>query len=132
MEELGVFSLADAKQIHAKCIGGKLLEAKEHTQPRGKAGGGAILAVTPVGGIAARTDNTLPITFPSALCYKINADTGDYDTPAEEVEVCNMTNVPISAQSLIQAKKIGNRWFVDVDNCSGSNISLPTVTAPGP
>lgn len=94
-------------------------------------GGAAIMAVTPAGGIAARTDNTIPLTFPSATCFRLDGVTGNYASPAEEVTVYNMTNVVIAGQSLIQAKKIDGRWFVDVDNCGGAGLTLPTVTAPG-
>lgn len=91
------------------------------------ASGGTLLAVTPVGGIPARTDNTLPITFPSATCNKIDPSTGNYFSPNQTVVVYNMVNLAVNAQSLIQAKKIGDKWFVDVDNCDNNVlIALPT------
>lgn len=95
-------------------------------------GGDALIAVTPSGGIAAMTDTTPPFAFTHATCYRVNPDSGEYIDPVEEVEIYNMVDVAIAGSVLIQAKKIGSRWFVDVDNCSGSSVDLPELAEPPP
>jgi hypothetical protein len=101
-----------------------LLRPKPTSWVQNSTGGGdAILAVTPVGGIAAMTDATLPIVFTSATCNKINPATGDYYSPNEPIVIYNMVNIAIPATVLIQAKKIGERYFVDVAACGSSTIS---------
>lgn len=98
----------------------------------GKGGGDAILAVTPTGGIAAMTDTTFPLAFTSATCFRVDPDTGEYFDPTEEVIIYNMVSVAIAGEVLIQAKKIGTRWFVDVDNCASSTVDLPETAEPPP
>jgi len=83
-------------------------------------GGDAKLAVTPSGGIAAMTTDTAPYTFPSEVCDLVDefgALTGATET------IYNMVMMGITGDALIQLKKIGTRYFVDVDNCPASVIS---------
>lgn len=82
-------------------------------------GSDAILFKTRTGGIAARTTTTLPHTFPSATVDLIDPDTGDVYSPNREETVYNMTNIAIAhvANRPRQGKKIGSRYFVDVDDC---------------
>jgi hypothetical protein len=81
-------------------------------------GGSAILAITPVGGIAGRATGSVPHTFPSATCDLIDASTGDYYDPNETEVIYNSTSITIDADHIIQAKMINGRYFVDVDDCS--------------
>lgn len=83
-------------------------------------GGDAKLAVTPSGGIAAMTTDTAPYTFPSEVCDLVD-EFGDLTGFTETIY--NMVMMGITGDSLIQLKKIGTRYFVDVDNCPASVIS---------
>lgn len=83
-------------------------------------GGDAKMAVTPSGGIAAMTTDTAPYTFPSATCDLVD-EFGDLTGASQTIY--NMVMVAINGDSLIQLKKIGTRYFVDVDNCPSSVIS---------
>jgi hypothetical protein len=97
----------------------------------GGGGGENILAVTPVGGIPAMTGTTLPLTFTSAICHRIDPSTGNYYSPNQTIEIFNMVNVVINGQTLIQAKPFGDKPFVDVDNCGTGGIALPITASPG-
>jgi len=83
-------------------------------------GGDAKLAVTPSGGIAAMTTDTAPYTFPSEVCDLVD-EFGDLTGATETIY--NMVMMAITGDALIQLKKIGTRYFVDVDNCPVSVIS---------
>ena len=86
----------------------------------GTGGGDAKLAVTPSGGIAAMTTDTAPYVFPFEYCDLVD-EYGDLTGDAEAVY--NMVMMAITGNALIQLKKIGSRYFVDVDNCPTSVIS---------
>lgn len=125
--------MTNEKLLRMTANGGGRYRPSAVVGPSPSSDDGNILAVTPAAGIAAMTDTTFPLTFPFATCYRVDPDTGDYFDPPEEVVVFNMVTVAIAGQVLIQAKSIGSRYFVDVDNCSGATLGLPpTVTAPGP
>jgi len=83
-------------------------------------GGDAKMAVTPSGGIAAMTTDTAPYTFPSEVCDLVD-EFGDLTGATETIY--NMVMMAITGDALIQLKKIGTRYFVDVDNCPVSVIS---------
>lgn len=87
------------------------------TMPSDGDGGDAKLAVTRTGGIAARTTTAVPHTFPSAVCDLLDEVTGDYYDPNQELEIFNSTKIAIGDEQVIQLKKIGLRYFVDVDDC---------------
>ena len=78
-------------------------------------GGDGKLAITPAGGIAARTTTSVPHTFPSATCRLIDEVTGGYYTPDQTLVVHNSTRIAVAAGRVIQIKQIGTRYFVDVD-----------------
>lgn len=78
-------------------------------------GGDGRLAITPAGGIAARTTTSVPHTFPSANCRLIDEVTGNYYSPDQTLPVYNSTRIAVAAGRVIQIKKIGTRYFVDVD-----------------
>lgn len=78
-------------------------------------GGDGKLAITPAGGIAARTTTSVPHTFPSANCRLLDEVTGDYYTPDQTLVVYNSTRIAVAAGRVIQIKQIGTRYFVDVD-----------------
>lgn len=86
--------------------------------PVGDGGQQNLLAFTPTGGINARTTTTFPHTFPSATCELVDPVTGDRYSPTRTAVIYNSTKIPISGSSIIQAKPIGPRYFVDVDDCS--------------
>lgn len=89
-----------------------------NTRPFGGTGGGdALLAVTPEAGIAAMTTTEAPYSFPSAVCDLIDPMTGNYYSPNRTETIYSSVLVAINGDSLIQAKRIGTRYFVDVDNC---------------
>ena len=83
-------------------------------------GGDAILFTTRAGGIAARSTTTLPHTFPSATVDLLDPVTGDVYSPNQTATVYNSTNIAVAhvAYRPHQAKKIGSRYFIDVDDCS--------------
>lgn len=85
----------------------------------GGGGGDAILFITRTGGIAARSTTTLPHTFPSATVDLLDPSTGNLYSPNRTAEVHNSTTIAIAhvAYRPHQGKKIGNRYFVDVDDC---------------
>ncbi len=74
--------------------------------------------MTRTGGIAGRATTSLPHTFPSATVDLVDPETGDVYSPNREEVAYNMTRITIFANSLIQLKRIGDRYFVDVDDCS--------------
>lgn len=80
-------------------------------------GGDALMAITPTGGIAARTTTSVPHTFPMATCRVISGVTGNYLSPDVEVDVYNSTKIPIGEAQIIQLKRIDGRYFADVDDC---------------
>lgn len=81
------------------------------------------MATTTIFGIGPMTSTSLPFTFPSADCNRIDPETGDRYSPNQVVRIYNMVNQQIGASTLIQAKRIGSRYFVDVDNC-GNNFGI--------
>lgn len=78
----------------------------------------ALLGITRTGGIAARTTTARPHTFPSATVDILDEVTGDFYSPNRTETVYNSTKIAIQESSVIQIKKIGTRYFVDVDDCS--------------
>jgi len=120
MAKPGLFPAAVARRIYDNCGGGSEREFREFSQPKGSGGGGgAILFVTRTGGIAARSTTTLPHTFPSATVDLLDPLTGDVYSPNRTETVYNMTTIAIAhvANRPHQAKKIGARYFIDVDDC---------------
>ena len=118
-DDVGIYSVEVAQQIYDATFGGKESEFKEHRRPSGGKGGDAILFVTRTGGIAARTTTTLPHTFPSATVDLLDPVTGNVYSPNRTQTVYNMTNIVVAhvANRPRQAKKIGIRYFIDVDDC---------------
>jgi len=110
------FNKPDALEL-VQLIGGT---DREHDDwhPTGGESGWAILAVTPVGGIAGRATSSVPHTFPSATCDLLDANTGDYYSPNQTAVIYNSTSITIDADHIIQAKMINGLYFVDVDDCS--------------
>lgn len=78
----------------------------------------SILAMTPTGGIRPRAPATgsPPYTFYGAPCTLVT-EFGAVMSPTRMEAVYNMTSITIPGNSLIQAKRIYTRYFVDVDNC---------------
>lgn len=119
MAKPGLFPVEVAKRIYNATCGGSETEFKEHSRPNGGKRGAAIIFITRTGGIAARTTTTLPHTFPSATVDLLDPATGDVYSPNRTAIVYNMTNIAIAhvANRPRQGKLIGNRYFVDVDDC---------------
>ncbi len=81
-------------------------------------GGEGLLGITRTGGIAARTTTARPHTFPNATVDILDEVTGDFYSPNRTETVYNSTKIAIQENSVIQIKKIGTRYFVDVDDCN--------------
>jgi hypothetical protein len=115
-QKYGMFPVNVARRIFINAGGGGDREVREFVQRSSSRGGGdAKLAITPAGGIAARTTTAVPHTFPSATCRLISETTGNYFSPDQTEIVYNSTRIAIAAGRLIQIKKIGTRYFADVD-----------------
>jgi len=115
--QVGSFELAPGGTAFS-AIGADDIAADVMRGVIGAGGGAAIVAITKVGGIAARATSGVPHTFPSATVDLLDPVTGDYYSPNRTATVYNSTSITIDAAHVIQAKLIGSRYFVDVDDCS--------------
>lgn len=83
----------------------------------GFGGSDAGLAVTPGGGIPARTGESAPYSWGAATCNLIDPATGNFYSPNRDEVIRNMVPVAIEGGRLIQLKSIGGIYFIDVDSC---------------
>jgi hypothetical protein len=110
------FNKPDALEL-VQLIGNTDREHSDWHPLGGESGGATILAITTGGGIAARSTSAVPHTFPSGTVNLLDPSTGDYYSPNQTATAYNSTTITIDSGHVIQAKMIGGRYFVDVDDC---------------
>lgn len=117
------FSKDDATDILAMVGNGD--SGFSEMRPRGS--NGAIIILTPSGGIPARSGMSLG----SAVCdtYTIT-DTNEMTPTGMSVTVLNMTATPVEGDAYGQAKKISGKWVVDVEECEPEEPSSSSSVVP--